>query len=53
MCIRDSNELETQVARLDQGPARLPRSIDWPSVMSQIERDLVAVLRWLRRQLGR
>jgi len=50
---RRLNELETQVARLDQGPARLPRSIDWPSVMSQIERDLVAVLRWLRRQLGR
>ena len=46
------NELEMGMAQQDQGPARLQRSVDWPSVMAQIERDLLAVLRWLRRQFG-
>ena len=50
---RRLNELEMRVAQLDQGPARLPRTVDWSSVISQIERDLVTILRWLRRQLGR
>lgn len=50
---RRLNELEMRVAQLDQGPARLQRTVDWSSVISQIERDLLAVLRWLRRQLGR
>ena len=47
------NELETEIARRDQGPARLQRSIDWHSVAAQLERDLVKVLRWLRRRFGR
>jgi hypothetical protein len=47
------NELEMRVAQLDQGPARLQRTVDWSSVVSQIERDLLTVLRWLRSQLGR
>ena len=47
------NELEMGMAQQDQGPARLQRSVDWPSVMAQIERDLLAVLRWFRRQFGR
>lgn len=47
------NELETEIARRDQGPARLQRSIDWHSVAAQLERDLLKVLRWLRRRLGR
>tara|TARA_Y100000590_G_scaffold300405_1_gene338711 strand:+ start:1025 stop:2260 length:1236 start_codon:yes stop_codon:yes gene_type:complete len=47
------NELETEIARRDQGPARLQRSIDWSSVLAQLERDLVKVLRWLRRRLDR
>ena len=50
---RRLNELEMRVAQLDQGPARLQRTVDWSSVISQIERDLVTILRWLRRQLGR
>ncbi|MDP7067983.1 MAG: hypothetical protein QF637_10210 [Acidimicrobiales bacterium] len=47
------NELETEIARQDQGPARLQRSVDWHSVAAQLERDVLKVLRWLRNQLGR
>ncbi len=47
------NQLETEIARRDQGPARLQRSVDWHSVVAQIERDALRVLRWLRSQLGR
>lgn len=44
------NRLEMQIAKQDQGPARLHRSVDWVSVLAQIERDLLKLLYWLRRQ---
>ena len=47
------NELEMKIAEHDQGPARLQRSVDWHSVIAQIERDALKVLHWLRRQFGK
>lgn len=44
------NQLEMQTAERDQGPARLHRSVDWRSVLAQIERDALKLLHWLRRQ---
>ena len=47
------NQLEMELAERDQGPARLQRSVDWSSVVAQIERDALKVLHWLRRQFGK
>ena len=47
------NQLEMDIAERDQGPARLQRSVDWSSVVAQIERDALKVLHWLRRQFGK
>ncbi|HAF68961.1 MAG TPA: hypothetical protein DCL16_07545 [Acidimicrobiaceae bacterium] len=47
------NQLEMQAAEHDQGPARLHRSVDWQSVLAQIERDTLKILYWLRRQFGK
>jgi len=47
------NQLEMDIAERDQGPARLQRSVDWHSVVAQIERDALKVLHWLRRQFGK
>ena len=47
------NQLEMQTAERDQGPARLHRSVDWRSVLAQIERDALKILHWLRRQFGK
>jgi len=47
------NQLEMQTAERDQGPARLHRTVDWRSVLAQIERDALKILHWLRRQFGK
>lgn len=47
------NQLEMEIAERDQGPARMHRSVDWHSVVAQIERDALKALHWLRRQFGK